>query len=109
MATRLLSSYDSVFLSFLRLFRGYFCLLSFLCAFASSADVAKGGDGAKSALREIFLCFLTPRSLAIPSARQPLGPIARLSGVQPALSPTDSENCLFAEAKVLALDPGSSK
>ena len=26
-----------------------------LCAFASLADVAKGGDGAKSALREIFL------------------------------------------------------
>jgi hypothetical protein len=28
-----------------------------LCAFVSLADVAKGGDGAKSALREIF-CFL---------------------------------------------------
>ena len=26
-----------------------------LCAFASLADVAKGGDGAKSALREIFV------------------------------------------------------
>jgi hypothetical protein len=26
-----------------------------LCAFASLADEAKGGDGAKSALREIFL------------------------------------------------------
>ena len=32
---------------------GYFVLR--LCAFASPADVAKGGDGAKSALREIFL------------------------------------------------------
>jgi len=27
------------------------------CAFASLADVAKGGDGAKSALREIFLAL----------------------------------------------------
>jgi hypothetical protein len=27
---------------------------SFLCVFAALADVAKGGDGAKSALREIF-------------------------------------------------------
>ena len=31
-----------------------FCCLN-LCGFASLADVAKGGDGAKSALREIFL------------------------------------------------------
>jgi hypothetical protein len=33
-----------------------------LCAFASLADVAKGGDRAKSALREIFssagICYL---------------------------------------------------
>jgi hypothetical protein len=29
-----------------------------LCAFASLADVAKGGDGAKSALREIFCLYL---------------------------------------------------
>jgi hypothetical protein len=28
-----------------------------LCAFSSLTDVAKGGDGAKSALREIFLRF----------------------------------------------------
>jgi hypothetical protein len=36
------------FCAFLRLFP------SSLCAFASLADTAKGGDGAKSALREIF-------------------------------------------------------
>jgi len=34
--------------------------LSFLCAFASLADVAKGGDGAKSALREIFSVQVFP-------------------------------------------------
>jgi hypothetical protein len=34
-----------------------------LCAFASPADVAKGGDGAKSALREILFCLL-PNQLA---------------------------------------------
>ena len=34
-----------------------------LCAFASSADEAKGGDGAKSALREIFCAWVA----AIPS------------------------------------------
>jgi hypothetical protein len=28
---------------------------SFLCGFAALADVAKGGDGAESAWREIFL------------------------------------------------------
>ena len=33
--------------------------LSYLCAFASLADVAKGGDGAKSALREIFPIFIS--------------------------------------------------
>ena len=44
------------FLAFPRLFS----LLFYLCAFASLADVAKGGDGAKSALREIF--FPTPRA-----------------------------------------------
>ena len=30
-----------------------------LCAFASLADVAKGGDGAKSALRQIFSVFMS--------------------------------------------------
>ncbi len=30
----------------------------YLCAFASLADVAKGGDGAKSALREILGLWL---------------------------------------------------
>ena len=67
--------------------------LYFLCAFAS--------------LREIFL-FLTHYMLATPSARQRLGPIARLSGVPPALSPPGSGNCLFVEATMLALHPGSS-
>ena len=33
------------------------CFLN-LCAFASLADEAKGGDGAKSALREIFLFWV---------------------------------------------------
>jgi hypothetical protein len=42
------------FLCFLRLFAAIPLSPSFLCAFASSADVAKGRDGAKSALREIF-------------------------------------------------------
>ena len=32
-----------------------------LCAFASLADVAKGGDGAKSALREFLFVFLPKR------------------------------------------------
>ncbi len=32
-----------------------------LCAFASLADVAKGGDGVESALREIFLGFFLRR------------------------------------------------
>jgi hypothetical protein len=38
--------------------------VSNLCAFASLADVAKGGDGAKSALREIFV-FALLLSLAL--------------------------------------------
>jgi hypothetical protein len=42
-------------------FCGYFVALSSLCAFASLADEAKGGDGAKSALREISL-FSTPKA-----------------------------------------------
>jgi len=44
----------------LRLFQSSF----YLCAFASLADVAKGGDGAKSALPEIllrlFFAFFVP-------------------------------------------------
>jgi len=38
---------------------------SYLCAFASLADVAKGGDGAKSALREICLLFVIFCSLSL--------------------------------------------
>ena len=34
-----------------------------LCAFASLADVAKGGDGAKSALREIFSVLVAAGSI----------------------------------------------
>ena len=44
-----------------------------LCAFASLADVAKGGDRAKFALREIFLAYATDSknrvALFVPGSR----------------------------------------
>jgi hypothetical protein len=43
------------------IFRGYFDLSFYLCAFASSADVAKGGEGAKSALRETLNSLVVAR------------------------------------------------
>ena len=54
--------------------------------------------------------FLAPslHTSATPSGRQRLGPIARLSGVRPALSQPDLENCLFAEATMLVLHLDSS-
>src|SRR5260370_6627699 len=54
--TKLISLF-SVFCAFSRLF----LTSSSLCAFASLADVAKGGDRAKSALREIFLSRIDHR------------------------------------------------
>jgi hypothetical protein len=56
--------------SFFAIFCGYSCLCLNLCVFASLADVAKGGDGAKSALREIFLIARSssaPLTLATPA------------------------------------------
>jgi hypothetical protein len=41
---------------------------SYLRAFAVLADVAKGGDGAKSALREFFFFFVSlPNVFSFPS------------------------------------------
>jgi hypothetical protein len=49
-AVRIVFSFFCVFCAFSR----HFQFSSSLCAFASLADVAKGEDRAKSALREIF-------------------------------------------------------